>query len=121
MRLLKEWRARGDEKRVVVGEEEILHVVSKWTGIPLQRMGQGEMQRLLTVEVEMEKVVVGQREAVGALCKALKRFARGFKRSAPAYWHVLCCSARRVWAKRCWPRRSPSRCSATRNRSFNWT
>jgi ATP-dependent Clp protease ATP-binding subunit ClpC len=36
-------------------------------------MGQGEMQRLLTVETEMEKVVVGQREAVSALCKALKR------------------------------------------------
>jgi len=71
--LLKEWRARGDEKRVQVGEEEILHVVSKWTGIPLQRMGQGEMQRLLTVETEMEKVVVGQREAVSSLCKALKR------------------------------------------------
>jgi ATP-dependent Clp protease ATP-binding subunit ClpC len=71
--LLKEWRARGDEKRVVVGEEEILHVVSKWTGIPLQRMGQGEMQRLLTVETEMEKVVVGQREAVSAMCKALRR------------------------------------------------
>jgi ATP-dependent Clp protease ATP-binding subunit ClpC len=71
--LLKEWRARGDEKRVVVGEEEILHVVSKWTGIPLQRMGQGEMQRLLTVETEMEKVVVGQRTAVSALCKALRR------------------------------------------------
>jgi ATP-dependent Clp protease ATP-binding subunit ClpC len=71
--LLKEWRARGDEKRVQVGEPEILHVVSKWTGIPLQRMGQGEMQRLLTVETEMEKVVVGQREAVTALCKALRR------------------------------------------------
>ena len=71
--LLKEWRTKGDEKRVVVGEEEILHVVSKWTGIPLQRMGQDEMARLLTVEVEMEKVVVGQREAVSALCKALKR------------------------------------------------
>jgi len=71
--LLKEWRARGDEKRVQVGEEEILHVVSKWTGIPLQRMGQGEMQRLLTVENEMEKVVVGQREAVSAMCKALRR------------------------------------------------
>jgi ATP-dependent Clp protease ATP-binding subunit ClpC len=71
--LLKEWRAKGDEKRVVVGEDEILQVVSKWTGIPLQRMGQGEMQRLLTVETEMEKVVVGQREAVSALCKALRR------------------------------------------------
>ena len=71
--LLKEWRAKGDEKRVVVGEEEILHVVAKWTGIPLRRMGQDEMARLLTVETEMEKVVVGQREAVSALCKALKR------------------------------------------------
>ena len=71
--LLKEWRAKGDEKHVVVGEEEILHVVAKWTGIPLKRMGQDEMSRLLTVEVEMEKVVVGQREAVSALCKALKR------------------------------------------------
>ena len=71
--LLKEWRTRGEEKRIKVDEEEILHVVSKWTGIPLQRMGQGEMQRLLTVEVEMEKVVIGQREAVSALCKALKR------------------------------------------------
>jgi len=71
--LLKEWRTRGDEKRVVVGEEEILHVVSKWTGIPLQRMGRDEMSRLLTVETEMEKVVIGQREAVSALCKALRR------------------------------------------------
>ena len=71
--LLKEWRARGDEKRVVVGEDEILQVVAKWTGIPLKRMGRDEMSRLLTVETEMEKVVVGQREAVSALCKALKR------------------------------------------------
>ena len=71
--LLKEWRAKGEEKRIPVTEEDILHVVSKWTGIPLQRMGQGEMQRLLTVETEMEKVVVGQKEAVSALCKALRR------------------------------------------------
>ena len=71
--LLTEWRVKGDEKRVVVGEDEILQVVAKWTGIPLKRMGQDEMSRLLTVEVEMEKVVVGQREAVSALCKALKR------------------------------------------------
>jgi ATP-dependent Clp protease ATP-binding subunit ClpC len=71
--LLKDWRAKGDEKRVVVGEDEILQVVAKWTGIPLKRMGQDEMSRLLTVETEMEKIVIGQREAVSALCKALKR------------------------------------------------
>ena len=71
--LLRDWRAKGEEKRVVVDEEDILHVVSKWTGIPLQRMEQGEMQRLLTVENEMEKVVIGQNEAVSAICKALRR------------------------------------------------
>src|SRR5277367_3340687 len=71
--LLKEWRTHREEQRVVVGEEDILHVVSKWTGIPLKRMGQDEAARLLTVETEMEKVVVGQREAVSALCKALRR------------------------------------------------
>ena len=71
--LLRDWRTKGEEKRVVVDEEDILHVVSKWTGIPLQRMEQGEMQRLLTVETEMEKVVVGQSEAVSAICKALRR------------------------------------------------
>jgi ATP-dependent Clp protease ATP-binding subunit ClpC len=71
--VLKEWRATREEKRVKVEEEDILHVVSKWTGIPLQRMEQGEMQRLLQVETEMDKVVIGQREAVASLCKALRR------------------------------------------------
>src|SRR5690349_12737672 len=71
--VLKEWRTTREEKRVKVDEDDILHVVSKWTGIPLQRMEQGEMARLLTVESEMEKVVIGQREAVSAICKALRR------------------------------------------------
>ena len=71
--LLRDWRAKGDEKRIKVDEEEILHVVSKWTGIPLKRMGQDEMARLLTVEGAMEKVVIGQRDAVSAICKALRR------------------------------------------------
>src|SRR5438034_194832 len=71
--VLKEWRTTREEKRVKVDEEDILHVVSKWTGIPLQRMEQGEMQRLLAVEVEMTKVVIAQEEGVSAMCKALRR------------------------------------------------
>jgi len=71
--LLKDWRSSREEKRVVVDEEDILHVVSKWTGVPLKRIGQDEMARLLSVEGEMEKVVIGQREAVVAICKALRR------------------------------------------------
>src|SRR5947209_2487304 len=71
--VLKDWRTSREEKRVKVDEEDILHVVSKWTGIPLQRMEQGEMSRLMQVEGEMTKVVIGQKEAVSALCKALRR------------------------------------------------
>jgi ATP-dependent Clp protease ATP-binding subunit ClpC len=71
--VLKEWRTSREEKRVKVDEEDILHVVSKWTGIPLQRMEQGEMARLMKVEEEMTKVVVGQKEGVSAICKALRR------------------------------------------------
>jgi ATP-dependent Clp protease ATP-binding subunit ClpC len=71
--VLRDWRTGREEKRVIVGEDDILNVVSKWTGVPLQRMGQDEMARLLSVEGEMAKVVVGQREGVSAICKALRR------------------------------------------------
>jgi ATP-dependent Clp protease ATP-binding subunit ClpC len=71
--LLANWRKAGEEKRIVVDEDDILHIVAKWTGIPLKRMGQDETTRLLTVEAEMEKIVIGQREGVSALCKALRR------------------------------------------------
>src|SRR5213596_3477021 len=67
------WKANREEKRVKVDEEDILQVVSKWTGIPLQRMEQNEAKRLLAMEEELARVVVGQREAVSAICKALRR------------------------------------------------
>ena len=71
--VLTAWKANREEKRVKVDEEDILHVVSKWTGIPLKRMEQGEAQRLLAMESEMTKSVIGQKEAVSAICKALRR------------------------------------------------
>jgi len=71
--MLAAWRISREEKRVVVDEDDIFHIVAKWTGIPIKRMGQDEQQRLLAIETEMEKVVVGQREAVSAICKALRR------------------------------------------------
>jgi ATP-dependent Clp protease ATP-binding subunit ClpC len=71
--VLAAWRASREEKRVTVGEEDILHVVAKWTGIPLKRMEEGEAQRLLALEEEMSRKIIGQKEAVSALCKALRR------------------------------------------------
>ncbi len=71
--VLAAWRASREEKRVTVGEEDILHVVAKWTGIPLKRMEEGEAARLLALEQEMAHKIIGQKEAVSALCKALRR------------------------------------------------
>ena len=71
--VLAGWRASREEKRVTVGEEDILQVVSKWTGIPLKRMEEGEIARLLALEQEMSKMIIGQKEAVAALSKALRR------------------------------------------------
>ena len=72
-RVLAEWRSNREEKRVKVDEDDILQVVAKWTGIPLKRMEQGEAQKLLAMEGEMSRVVIGQAEGVSALCKALRR------------------------------------------------
>ena len=71
--VLNDWRTSREEKRVTVDEEEILQVVSKWTGVPLSRIEQNEAQRLLALEKEMSRVVIGQNEAVSAPCRAWRR------------------------------------------------
>jgi len=77
--IISEWKIAREEKRVKVDEDDILHVVSKWTGIPLKRMEQDEARRLLNMEEEMCRVIIGQREAVAAVCKALRRSRAALK------------------------------------------
>ena len=70
---MAEWKAASEETKVVITEEEIMQVISKWTGIPLQRMEKDEIKKLLSMEKELEGTVIGQGAAVTALCKALRR------------------------------------------------
>ena len=72
-RILTEWREQREEREVVVSEDDIMHVVSKWTGVPLQRMEQAETTKLLAMEGELRGKVIGQDEAVIAISKALRR------------------------------------------------
>lgn len=72
-RILTEWREQREEKEVFVTEDDIMHVVSKWTGVPLNRMEQAETQKLLSMEGELRGKVIGQDEAVIAISKALRR------------------------------------------------
>lgn len=70
---LAKWRKERDEREVLVGEDEIMHVLSKWTGVPLNRMEQKETQKLLAMENELKAQVIGQDEAITAISKALRR------------------------------------------------
>ncbi|MBV8329376.1 MAG: ATP-dependent Clp protease ATP-binding subunit [Verrucomicrobia bacterium] len=72
-RILEEWREQREEREVIVTEDDIMHIVSKWTGVPLNRMEQKEAQKLLKMEDELRTRVIGQDEAVIAISKALRR------------------------------------------------
>jgi ATP-dependent Clp protease ATP-binding subunit ClpC len=72
-RILNEWREQRDEREVIVTGDDIMHIVSKWTGVPLNRMEQKEAQKLLKMEEELKQQVIGQDEAVIAISNALKR------------------------------------------------
>ncbi len=71
--ILTEWREQREEEEVVVDEDDIQHVISKLTGIPLQRIEQKEVQKLLQMEAELKTRVIGQDEAIVAISKALRR------------------------------------------------
>src|SRR5438067_5078965 len=72
-RILTEWRESREEKEVIVTDDDIMHIVAKWTGVPLSRMEQKETQKLLAMESELRGKVIGQDEAVIAISKALRR------------------------------------------------
>jgi ATPases with chaperone activity, ATP-binding subunit len=72
-RILNGWREQRDEREVIVTGDDIMHIVSKWTGVPLNRMEQKEAQKLLKMEEELKQRVIGQDEAVIAISKALRR------------------------------------------------
>ncbi len=70
---LKAWRAQSEESIIEVGEDDIMAVVSKWTGVPLRRMEESETEKLLKMEDELQGRVIGQNEAVKSISKALRR------------------------------------------------
>src|SRR3982750_2205804 len=71
--ILSRWREEREEKEVLVTGEDMMHIISKVTGVPLQRMEQAETEKLLKMEEELKSRVIGQDEAVTAISKALRR------------------------------------------------
>ena len=78
-RTKRQWSQKKAESQPVVTAEEIAQIISKWTGIPLSRLEQKETEKLMKMEEELHKKVVGQDEAITAIARAVRRSRAGLK------------------------------------------
>ena len=75
----QQWKKSKMEARPKVDEELIANIVSKWTGIPIVRLEAKESERLLKMEEELHKRIIGQDEAISAIAHAVRRSRAGIK------------------------------------------
>ncbi len=74
-----QWRSEGVDLFDVVDEDVIAEVLANWTGIPVYKLTEEETARLLRMEDELHKRVIGQEDAIGALSRAIRRTRAGLK------------------------------------------
>jgi len=75
----QEWKKTKGDAMPVITPEDIAIVVSKWTGVPVARLEQRETERLLKMEAELHKRIIGQEEAITAIARAIRRSRAGIK------------------------------------------
>ncbi|MCR1898714.1 ATP-dependent Clp protease ATP-binding subunit [Irregularibacter muris] len=73
------WKKKNNKSADQVDEEDIAHIVSSWTGVPVKKLAEEESDRLLNLEEELHRRVIGQDEAVNAVSKAIRRARVGLK------------------------------------------
>src|ERR1700744_453971 len=77
--LEQEWESGESGERPSIGEEEIADIVSMWTGIPVFKLTEAETQKLMRMEDELHKRVIGQHPAIEVISKAIRRSRAGLK------------------------------------------
>jgi ATP-dependent Clp protease ATP-binding subunit ClpC len=77
--LEEKWRSSEQVEQPEIGEEEIADIVSMWTGIPVFKLTEAESQKLVRMEDELHKRVIGQHEAIVAVSKSIRRARAGIK------------------------------------------
>jgi len=78
-KIKSDWSKEKAETTTEVTAEDIAHIVSKWTGIPLSRLEQKETEKLMRIEEDIHKRVIGQDEAISAIARAIRRSRAGLK------------------------------------------
>jgi ATP-dependent Clp protease ATP-binding subunit ClpC len=75
--MIKEWEEKREKERITLSSDDVAYVLAKITGIPLFRLEENESKRLLRMEEELRKKIVGQDEAIETVSKALRRSRAG--------------------------------------------
>ena len=75
----REWKKNQEKQKPVITKEDVAYVVSKITGIPLFKLEEEESSKLLHMENFLHKRIVGQEEAISAVCRAIRRSRAGLK------------------------------------------
>ena len=68
-----EWKKSREEQKITVSDDDILHTISDWTGIPLTRMEEKDSAKMLHLETDLQSQVIGQDPATVAIARALRR------------------------------------------------
>lgn len=74
-----EWRSERDKTETIINEDDIRHVISEITNIPVKRLLDSESKRLIGMEDELHSKIVGQKEAISSISKAIRRARAGLK------------------------------------------
>jgi ATP-dependent Clp protease ATP-binding subunit ClpC len=77
--LEESWRENDSAEQPEIGEDEIADIVSMWTGIPVFKLTEAESERLVRMEEELHKRVIGQHDAIVAVSKSIRRARAGIK------------------------------------------
>ncbi len=75
----EQWEEERRTFRPTISEDDVAFIVSRWTGIPVTRLQEGETDRLLRMEQELHRHVVGQDEAIAGISRAIRRSRAGLK------------------------------------------
>ena len=78
-KIREDWEKNRGEARATIGSDDVAKIVSSWTGVPVVKLTEEESHKLIHLEEELHKRVIGQDEAVSAVSKAIRRARAGLK------------------------------------------
>lgn len=71
--MVQKWRHNREEVEVIVDSEDVLKVIAHWTGIPLSKMEEEESKKLLSLDADLQKIIIGQDDATRVIARAIRR------------------------------------------------